>query len=162
MPVGVREADLRDPAECARIAAFVAATDGATPFHLPQWSRAVQEGCGQRAHYLLSEDAGGAIIGVLPLTEMRSLLFGRALVSTGFGVDGGVLGASIEPLAAGAWNLALRLGCPSVELRGGAAPDGWTSDKTSYLGFARDDRIDAAPGMTTEQPAQLAGHCAEP
>ena len=144
MPVGVREADLCDPAECARIAAFVATTDGATPFHLPQWSRAVQEGCGQRAHYLLSEDAGGAILGVLPLTEMRSLLFGRALVSTGFGVDGGVLGASIEPLAAGAWNLALRLGCPSVELRGGAAPDGWTSDETSYLGFARDLAVDEA------------------
>ncbi|WP_130324712.1 FemAB family XrtA/PEP-CTERM system-associated protein [Sphingomonas sp. BK036] len=144
MPVGVREVDLRDPAECARIAAFVAVTEGATPFHLPQWSRAVQEGCGQRAHYLLSEDAGGAIIGVLPLTEMRSLLFGRALVSTGFGVDGGVLGASIEPLAAGAWNLALRLGCPSVELRGGAAPDGWASDDTSYLGFARDLAVDEA------------------
>ena len=142
MPVGVREADLRDPAECARIAAFVAMTEGATPFHLPAWSRAVQEGCGQRARYLLSEDVRGAIVGVLPLTEMRSPLFGRALVSTGFGVDGGVLGDAVEPLAAGAWNLALRIGCPSVELRGGAAPAGWASDDTSYLGFARDLAVD--------------------
>ena len=138
MPVGVREANLRDPAECARIAAFVATADGATPFHLPAWSQAVQDGCGQRARYLVAEGAGGAIVGVLPLTEMRSALFGRALVSTGFGVDGGVLGASVEPLAAGAWNLALRVGCPSVELRGGPAPEGWASDDTSYLGFARD------------------------
>ncbi|MCP8892242.1 FemAB family XrtA/PEP-CTERM system-associated protein [Sphingomonas faeni] len=142
MPVGVREADLRDPAECARITAFVATTEGATPFHLPEWSRAVQDGCGQRARYLVSDDAGGAIIGVLPLTEMRSPLFGRALVSTGFGVDGGILGASIEPLAAAAWNLALRTGCPSVELRGGPAPKGWASDDTSYLGFARDLAVD--------------------
>jgi len=142
MPVGVREADLRDPAACARIEAFVEATDGATPFHLPAWSRAVQDGCGQRTRYLLSEDARGAIVGVLPLTEMRSPLFGRALVSTGFGVDGGVLGDAVEPLAAGAWNLALRIGCPSVELRGGAAPAGWSSDDTSYLGFARDLAVD--------------------
>ncbi|WP_121885257.1 FemAB family XrtA/PEP-CTERM system-associated protein [Sphingomonas sp. PP-F2F-G114-C0414] len=142
MPVGVREADLRDPAACARIEAFVAMTDGATPFHLPAWSRAVQEGCGQHARYLLSEDARGAIVGVLPLTEMRSPLFGRALVSTGFGVDGGVLGDAVEPLAAGAWNLALRIGCPSVELRGGRAPEGWASDDTSYLGFARDLAVD--------------------
>ncbi len=138
MPVGVREANLRDPGECARIVAFVEATDGSTPFHLPAWSQAVQEGCGQRAHYLIAECASGAIAGVLPLTEMRSPLFGRALVSTGFGVDGGVLGNSLEALADGAWNLALRLGCPSVELRGGPAPDGWVSDDESYLGFARD------------------------
>lgn len=137
MPVGVREADLRDPAECERIAAFVAATAGATPFHLPSWSRAVEEGSGQRAHYLVAEGASGIIVGVLPLTAMRSPLFGRALVSTGFGVDGGVLGGSVEPLAAGAWNLAQRIGCPSVELRGGPAPHGWASDDTSYLGFAR-------------------------
>jgi FemAB-related protein (PEP-CTERM system-associated) len=137
MPVGVREVDLRDPAECARIMAFVEASDGATPFHLPAWSVAVQDGCGQRAHYLVSEN-GGAIGGVLPLTEMRSPLFGRVLVSTGFGVDGGVLGSAVEALSAGAWNLALRIGCPSVELRGGPAPSGWDSDDTSYLGFVRD------------------------
>lgn len=137
-PVGVREADLRDTGDCARIAGFVAATGGATPFHLPAWSRAVEIGCGQRARYLVAERADGAIIGVLPLSEMRSALFGRALVSTGFGVDGGVLGGAIEQLASGAWDLAQRIGCPSVELRGGAAPAGWDSDDTSYLGFARD------------------------
>jgi FemAB-related protein (PEP-CTERM system-associated) len=137
MPVGVREVDLRDPTECARITAFVEAADGATPFHLPAWSLAVQDGCGQRAHYLVSERQG-AIVGVLPLTAMRSSLFGRALVSTGFGVDGGILGDAVEPLSAGAWNLALRIGCPFVELRGGAAPAGWDSDDGSYLGFVRD------------------------
>ena len=137
MPAGVREADLRDATEHARITAFVAATEGATPFHLPAWSRAVQDGCGQRAHYLVAE-RDGAIVGVLPLTEMRSALFGRALVSTGFGVDGGVLGGDVEALSAGAWTLALQIGCPSVELRGGPPPSGWDSDDTSYLGFVRD------------------------
>ena len=134
----VREANLEDAGECARIAAFVTATDGGTPFHLPAWSIAVARGCGQRARYLVAEQ-GGAIVGVLPLTEMRSPLFGRALVSAGFAVDGGVLGdAVVEPLAAAAWALAQRIGCPSVELRGGAVPAGWESDADSYLGFARD------------------------
>ncbi|MES3094122.1 FemAB family XrtA/PEP-CTERM system-associated protein [Sphingomonas aerolata] len=134
----VREADLADADERARIAAFVDGTAAATPFHLPGWSIAVARGCGQRARYLVAE-RGGAITGVLPLTEMRSPLFGRALVSAGFAVDGGVLGdAAVEPLAAAAWDLAQRRGCPSVELRGGAVPAGWDSDADSYLGFARD------------------------
>ncbi len=134
----VREANLEDAGDCARIAAFVAATEGGTPFHLPAWSLAVARGCGQRARYLVAEQ-GGAIVGVLPLTEMRSPLFGRALVSAGFAVDGGVLGdAAVEPLAAAVWALAQRIGCPSVELRGGAVPAGWDSDSDSYLGFARD------------------------
>lgn len=136
-PVGIREADLRDATEAARVDAFVREWPGATPFHLTGWTRAVEAGCRQRARYLVAEHASGAIAGVLPLTEMHSLLFGRALVSTGFGVGGGVLGGAVEPLAAGAWALAERIGCPSVELRGGVAPAGWVTDQDSYLGFVR-------------------------
>ena len=136
-PVGIREADLRDTSEAARVDAFVRDQPGATPFHLTGWSRAVQAGCGQRARYLVAERANGALAGVLPLTEMRSALFGRALVSTGFGVGGGVLGDAVEELASGAWALAQRLGCPSVELRGGPGPAGWAGDDATYLGFAR-------------------------
>jgi len=138
MPLAVREADLRDVADSGAIDAFVRATAGATPFHLTAWSRAVARGCGQRARYLVANRADGGIAGVLPLTEMRSPLFGAALVSTGFGVDGGVLGAGVDALASGAWALAQRIGCPGVELRGGDSPAGWDRDDTTYLGFARD------------------------
>lgn len=135
-PVGVRAA--RDD-DRARVAAFVRAHPGATPFHLPEWGEAVAAACGQRAHLLVAEYADGSLAGVLPLTEMRSPLFGRALVSSGFAVDGGILGdpSAIEPLASAACDLAARLGCPSVELRGGAHPAGWAVDAGSYLGFAR-------------------------
>ena len=133
----VREADLADRRDSEAIDAFVRAQAAATPFHLPAWSRSVARGCGQRAHYLVAE-RGGAIVGALPLTAMRSPLFGKALVSTGFGVDGGLLGEGVDTLAAAAWTLAQRLGCPGVELRGGPAPDGWQTDDTSYLGFVRD------------------------
>ena len=136
VPLGIRDADLRDSADAARIDAFVRDRSDGTPFHLTGWSRAVERGCRQRAHYLVAERGDGRIAGVLPLTEMRSTLFGKALVSTGFGVDGGVLGDGLEPLAAVAWAMAVRLGC-GVELRGGAAPAGWAVDDATYVGFAR-------------------------
>ena len=46
------------------------------------------------------------IAGLLPLSEIRSPLFGAAMVSTGFGVDGGVLGEGADLLAEAAWELA--------------------------------------------------------
>lgn len=153
-PVGVREADLRNAAEVARLDAFVH-DQGGTPFHLPAWGIAVERGCRQRARYLVAERANGAVVGVLPLTEMRSALFGRALVSTGFGVGGGVLGAAVESLAAGAWDLARRLGCPSVELRGGPLPDGWAVDDTTYLGFVRDLAADPLAAIPRKQRAEV-------
>ncbi len=116
----------------ARVDTFVRAHPDATPFHLPAWSRAVERGCGQRARFLVGERAG-EIVGLLPLTEVRSPLFGKSLVSAGFAVDGGVLGEGVEPLAAAA----KALGYPSIELRGGAAPVGWTVDTHTNLGFAR-------------------------
>ncbi|WP_445192962.1 FemAB family XrtA/PEP-CTERM system-associated protein [Sphingomonas sp. Tas61C01] len=134
-PVGIREADRADH---VRVDAFVREQRGATPFHLPAWSEAVALGCGQRARYLIAERANGDIAGVLPLTDVRSPLFGRALVSTGFGVGGGVLGDATDALAAGAIDLARRIGTASVELRGGALPAEWAIDDGSYLGFVKD------------------------
>lgn len=139
-PVGVREVDLARESDL--VEAFVRGAPGSTPFHLPAWSRAVERACGQRARYLVAEHANGAIVGVLPLTEMRSRLFGSSLVSAGFAVGGGVLGDAVEPLAAGAWELAQELRCPDVELRGGVVPSGWAVDDATYLGFARPLAVD--------------------
>ena len=142
VPVGVRAIDLRAADERTRIDAFVRAHDQATPFHLSAWSLGVAQGCGQTSHTLVAEHADGAIVGLLPMTEIRSPLFGRALVSNGFAVGGGILVtevAAIPALADAAWALAERLGCPTLELRGGPIPaDGWQIDTTTYLGFARD------------------------
>ena len=140
--LGIRAIDLRDIGERARLDAFVRAHPQATPFHLPAWSVAVAEGCGQTSHTLVAERADGSLAGMVPLTEIRSPLFGKALVSTGFAVDGGILTSRdvvADALAASAWALAERLGCPSLELRGGPAPgEGWIVDETTYLGFSRD------------------------
>lgn len=79
---------------------------------------------------------------MLPLTEVRSALFGNALVSTGFGTDGGILAeepGAVTALASAAWALAEDRNIGSVELRGGTLPDGdWPVQEGTYLGFARD------------------------
>ncbi len=128
-------------ADNAAVAAFVRGNPESTPFHLPAWIAAVEAGTGQRG-YLLVATRGGRIEGVLPLTAMRSMLFGRALVSSGFAVGGGVLAASEEAaqsLLAEGWRLAERLGCPSLELRGGPMPagEGWQHKADVYAGFTR-------------------------
>ena len=134
--VSVRAVRLEDE---AAIEAFLAAHPEATPFHRPVWTRAIEAGCGQKAHSLLAERAG-AITGYLPLTHVRSRLFGSALVSAGFAVDGGILALDEESavrLAEAAVALADALGCPTVELRGGEAPEGWQRREGVYADFAR-------------------------
>ncbi len=138
--LAVRRADLRDRQECERIDAFIAAHPKADPFHRPAWSRAVERGCGQRAHYLVAAGRDG-LEGLLPLTQIRSPLFGSALVSTGFGVGGGILAADAragDALADAAWELAVKLGCPSAELRGGDLPSNWQRREGVYAGFVRE------------------------
>lgn len=136
----IRIADLDHPEDRARIDGFVRDAENGTPFHLTAWSRAVERGCGQSAHYLVCEDIDGSIVGLLPCTEVRSPLFGRALVSSGFAVDGGALGepGAVSLLVEEAKTLAATLGCPTVELRGGILPEaGWQLDTSTYLGFSR-------------------------
>ena len=128
--------DLRDPGEVARIEGFVAELQG-TPFHRPAWLRAVEQGTGQRARGLVAEKCG-IVTGWLPLTEVRSPLFAPALVSSGFAVDGGPLaetGKTARHLARYASELAVRLSCASVELRGGEAPADWSVIEGKHAGF---------------------------
>ena len=82
-------ADLQDAARAASIVTFVE-EQGGSPFHLPEWLLAIEHGTGQQAQGLVAERAG-RIVGWLPLTLVHSPLFGRALVSSGFAVDGGVI-----------------------------------------------------------------------
>ena len=129
---------LATPADAAPLARFVAEAADAGPFHRPQWLAAVEAACGHTAHVLIAQ-TGDRIAALLPLHEVHSPLFGRALVSTGFAVDGGVIGdaALVEPLAEAATQLAQRLSCPTVELRGGPLPHapGWHSKTDSHAGF---------------------------
>ena len=135
----VRAVDLRQPDEAARIEGFVADMAGSL-FHRPAWLRAVERGAGQRARGLVAEK-GAAITGWLPLTEVHSPLFGRLLASSGFAVGGGVLAeraTTASALCRGAEELAVRLSCPTIELRGGTVPADWHVRTDSHCGFAAD------------------------
>lgn len=129
-------ADLRDPGEVSRLESFVAEHCG-TAFHRPIWLTAIERGTGQRATGLVAE-RGGAITGWLPLTIGHSPIFGRALVSSGFAVGGGILAerhATADRLASSAQEYAQRLSCPTVELRGGEIPSGWLAQSDRHSGF---------------------------
>ncbi len=135
----IRHADLTLPVDRAAIDKFMNDHRDATPFHRLAWIDAVTRGCGHKAHYLVAGDE--AITGILPLHEVHSTLFGRALVSCGFAVGGGILAddmATVEALGEAAWALAKATSCPTLELRGGALPDAWTRDTTTYVNFVRD------------------------
>ena len=139
--ITVRSADLNDVNECARIDAWVMAHPNGSPFHRPKWLKAIEAGTGQSALCLVAESNGGEIAGLLPMHIMHSPLFGRALVSSGFAVGGGILSDSVtatKRLASAAWNFAERWSCPTVELRGGALPGGdWVEKRDAHANFAR-------------------------
>jgi FemAB-related protein (PEP-CTERM system-associated) len=133
----VTEVDLRDPGEVARIEAFAVAMGG-TPFHRPAWLRAIEDGAGQRARGLIAQRAG-QLTGWLPLSEVHSPLFPRALVSSGFAVGGGPLAGragTARRLCEAATELAARLACASIELRGGESPPTWQIRSDSHAAFA--------------------------
>lgn len=150
---GLRLADLSDPGEVRRLEGFVMRYSGGTPFHRPAWLRAVAQGTGNSELAIVSERRG-ELVGYLPLIAGHSPVFGRVLVSSGFGVGGGLLaheGCDRQAIFAAVEELAQRRSCPSVELRGGVLPEdrvGWTLRNASHCGFARD--------LAPDDAAQLA------
>lgn len=134
----VRVAELGDALEVRRIDGFVA-EHRASLFHRPAWLAAVQAGTGQRAAGLVCERMG-IITGWLPLTEVRSAVFGKALVSSGFGVGGGICtgdDAAVRVLAGAVEGHAHRGGFAGIELRGGPIPAGWDAWDDKHCGFER-------------------------
>ncbi len=137
----VLSVDLSDARTASRIEGFVR-EQRASLFHRPAWLRAVEAGTGQKAFGLITEQLG-TITGWLPLTQVRSFLFGKALVSSGFGVGGGLCVASEDaarPLLEAAQGHALERGFSSLELRGGPLPEGegWRQWDDKHCGFERD------------------------
>jgi FemAB-related protein (PEP-CTERM system-associated) len=105
--------------DAARWEAFVAACPAATFFHRIGWREVIERSFGHRARYLLAERAG-EIAGVLPLAEVKSLLFGHALVSLPFCAVAGVAAFDAEAAQAlhrAARTLGERIGAQHLELR---------------------------------------------
>jgi FemAB-related protein (PEP-CTERM system-associated) len=139
-------------ADHARWDAFVTATPAATFCHRAGWRRVIERAFGHRTHFAYTE-RDGAITGVLPLTEIRSRLFGHALVSNAFQVYGGPAAVDAESQAAligYATDLLAETKADHLECRTIAAPDlpGWVIKDGLYVTFRREISADHDKNLT--------------
>jgi FemAB-related protein (PEP-CTERM system-associated) len=117
--ISVRELAHGDAAAAAHWDAFVLGCPQATFFHRAGWQRIIRDVFRHRTWFLQAE-RNGVIEGVLPLAQVKSALFGNALVSLPFGVYGGVAAANDAAAAAlegRARELAVELGVEHLEFR---------------------------------------------
>lgn len=135
----VRIIDQSEARELARIDKFVQDHKSGTPFHLSIWVKPVAEATGHEWRYIIAEDQNHEIMAILPFHLIHSPLFGRALVSSGFAVGGGILSNSeyaSQLIAEAAWQFAETHSFPSIELRGGPVPEkNWQQKDDIYAGF---------------------------
>lgn len=119
---------------------FVFATSGGTFFHRAGWRRIFEEIFQLKSHYVVAE-RDDQIVGVLPLVHQKSLLFGNAIISVPFCVEGGPLAADDEARCAldqAALALFEKIGADYLEFRSRTAsrPD-WQVKRDLYADFAR-------------------------
>lgn len=137
--MNVRILNTEDTNEFARIDGFVLSHAKGSPFHRPAWVTSVSHACDHEWRFLLAENQQGELQGILPIHLIHSPLFGRALVSAGFAVGGGILSLNDQAtqiLADAIWQFCEQYSFPSVELRGGEVPNAdWLSKSDVYAGF---------------------------
>lgn len=122
---------------------YVAGHPEGTFCHRAGWQYVVQNGAGHQACFLVAEEEG-KLCGVLPLTIRRSFLFGKAALSTMFGVYGGALAddeTAYSALDEAAWQRLTELGVDTLEYRSMRArhrdTEDWMVDDTSAATFQR-------------------------
>ena len=135
-----------NPAASAAWDAFVEAHPDGTFFHRAAWSTIIERAFGHRTLYVYAEQ-DGAITGVLPLAQVKTLLFGNTLISVPFCVYGGPLAADPETAAALSGHAASLLqgtGASAVEFRNRGASGASIGD-------------DRRPSAITTTPDALSG-----
>ena len=129
--------------------AFVLDRPDGTFFHRFEWQDVLWRAFRHRGHYLLAE-RGGRLVGVLPLAEVKSALFGHALISTPFCVYGGIV-ALDEPafsaLEREACALAQRLGVDYLEMRNRSKRHAGWPGKDLYVTFRKSISEDSEANM---------------
>ena len=100
----------------------------------------IERAFGHRTYYLIAE-RGPAVVGVMPLTHVKSLLFGSSLISNAFSVYGGPIAEDSEALGkleAEAVRLMDTIAVPVLELRDfSASRADWPSRKDLYTSFRK-------------------------
>ncbi|GAB4531594.1 MAG: FemAB family PEP-CTERM system-associated protein [Amphiplicatus sp.] len=125
-------------ADAGRWDAFVERCPQATFFHRYGWGRAANAAYGYETCSLMALRSG-RVVGVLPLTDVRNPLLGRALISTAFATGGGPAAEDDEAhvrLAEAAIATGRARRARYVELRGRPAGlDGWAVKSGVYAAF---------------------------
>ena len=117
--IEIKRLSLQDTGTAARWDAYVLACPQATFFHRAGWQKVLRQVFGHATYFLYAE-CDGCIDGVLPLAQVKSLLFGHSLVGLPFAVYGGVAASSevaAQALQAEAERIAQSLGVEHLELR---------------------------------------------
>ena len=83
----VRTADRRDS---RAIDEYCGRAEEASLYHSYRWCSIIEDCFAHKCHYLLCEDDGGTIRGILPMVHMKSMMFGNFLASMPYFNYGGV------------------------------------------------------------------------
>jgi len=75
---------------------YVFQTDSATCYHASGWKHIIENSFGHRTYYLLAESGQNKIEGILPLVQLKSMLFGNFMVSLPYVNYGGICADSPE------------------------------------------------------------------
>jgi len=137
------------PRDSSRWEAFVEGCPEATFFHRIGWRGIVETVFHHRTHYLLAERSGG-ILGVLPLAELRSPIFGHSLVSLPFSVYGGPAANdrdAEDALIDAEADLARALGVAHLELRHRSVKRAAWPQQDLYVTFRKELLPDAQANM---------------
>ena len=125
--------------DAARWDAYVMAHPDATFFHRAGWQRVVKQAFGHRTHFLVAEQFGN-IVGVLPLVQIKSRLFGHSLSSLPFCAYGGIVANDAQVFAAldqAAQALAIKLQVGALEYRNLHAQHSDWPSKDLYVTFRK-------------------------
>jgi FemAB-related protein (PEP-CTERM system-associated) len=140
---------LMQPKDAEKWDAFVQQCPDASFFHRAGWQSVIERAFGHKTWFYYAQ-ANGAIVGVLPLAEIKSALFGHSLSSLPFCVYGGVATENEharQALNAAAVALAEQLNVGHLEYRNIEAknPD-WLS-KDLYVTFRKEIDPDEEANM---------------
>jgi len=138
------------PDDAARWDEFVGRCPDATFFHRIGWKAILEKCFGHRTHYLLAE-RGSRLVGVLPLAEVKSLLFGHALVSLPFCAVAGVAATETGAVAAlhrAASELGVRFGVEHLELRNRVPREPEWPRQDLYVTFRKEISADVDENMS--------------
>ena len=136
-------------ADRAGWSAFVQTNPEATFFHRIEWRDLIEDVFRHRTHYLVAERAG-RLTGILPLAQVKSLLFGHSLASLPFAAHCGAATsdeASRAALHRSALELAQQLGVDHLELRNRAATEPEWPRQDLYVTFRKPIAPDVEANM---------------